>query len=166
MQLFAIVFRLIAFNKIVWEWNCCIKERSKYRFVMGKKRKHKLLASIILRILGLPEQRRNFFFQVISPLDIVNYRYYNFTITRYNQFASRYQYPIGNDQISKVEENFSDIEEISRLIISTGREERIHFCEISFFFYKIPECQVPRIPLLAKKSCGTFIFPSRSVFLF
>lgn len=132
----------------------------------GKKRKHKLLASIILRILGLPEQRRNFFFQVISPLDIVNYRYYNFTITRYNQFASRYQYPIGNDQISKVEENFSDIEEISRLIISTGREERIHFCEISFFFYKIPECQVPRIPLLAKKSCGTFIFPSRSVFLF
>lgn len=134
------------------------------------RKKNKLLTSIILRILPQdPKIRRNplsiKFFQVISPLDIVNYPYYNFTITRYNQFAwrkSRYQYSSGSDQISKVEENFPDIEEISWLI-STRREERIHFCEISFF-YKIPECQVPRI--LAKKSCGTFIFPSRSVFLF
>lgn len=104
------------------------------------RKKNKLLTSIILRILPQdPKIRRNplsiKFFQVISPLDIVNYPYYNFTITRYNQFAwrkSRYQYPNGSDQISKVEENFPDIEEISWLI-STRREERIHFCEISFF---------------------------------
>lgn len=102
----------------------------------GKKKEAQIIGFNYFKNFRITRTEKKFFFQVISPLDIVNYRYYNFTITRYNQFASRYQYPIGNDQISKVEENFSDIEEISRLIISTGREERIHFCEISFFFIK------------------------------